>query len=185
MILHFKFLIYQFTRFLKNPNNPTYPDLSQSQKLLDVGFYFLAFSVLISVFIGSLVEFLKEFSFLNTVKVIEREDVVLHLILGAMIIAPPIEEGIFRLQLGNFRNKAYFKYLFYVSALLFGWVHIFNFEFTSSHYVFIPIITLPQTVLGLVLGFIRIRYGFWYGVMLHFLYNTVFAGGFFIFEYDF
>ncbi|GLU55971.1 CPBP family intramembrane glutamic endopeptidase [Dyadobacter frigoris] len=182
MIIHFKYLVGHFIQFIKNPNHPDYKTLSFRQKLTDVGLYYLVFSILLCVLIGSMVEFLKEFSFLHTLKLIERKDVVLYLIFGAMIIAPLVEEGIFRLQLGNLRNKPYFKLLFYISALLFGWMHIFNFEFTSSHYAFIPIITLPQTVLGLILGHIRIIYGFWYGVLLHFLYNTVFVGAYFIFE---
>ena len=182
MTVHFRTLILHFIGFIRNPNSPDYKTVSVKQKLTDVGLYYLIFSVLICVFIGSLVEFLKEFSFLNTLKVIERENVLLHLIFGAILIAPIVEEGIFRLFLGSFRNKHYFKFLFYISAWLFGWIHILNFEFTSSHYVFIPIITLPQTILGLILGYIRINYGFLYGVLLHFLYNTVFVGGYFVFE---
>ena len=185
MTVHFRTLILHFIGFIRNPNSPDYKTVSVKQKLTDVGLYYLIFSVLICVFIGSLVEFLKEFSFLNTLKVIERENMFLHLILGAIILAPILEEAIFRLFLGSFRNKPYFKFLFYISALLFGWVHIFNFEFTSSHFVFIPIITLPQIVLGLMLGYVRIIYGFWYGVLLHFLYNMIVVGGYFIFEYDF
>lgn len=185
MIIHFKYLTGRFFQFLKDPNHPDYKTMFVNQKLIDVGFYYLVFCCLIVVFIGSFVEFLKEFSFLNTLKVIERENMFLHLILGAIILAPIIEEGIFRLQIGYYRTKPYFKFLYYTSALLFGWVHIFNFEFTSSHYVFIPIITLPQTVLGLILGYVRINYGFWYGVLLHFMYNIVLVSGYFIFEYDF
>ena len=182
MIIHFKHLVGRFIQFLKDPNHPDYKTLTVKQKLIEVGLYYLVFSVLIIVFIGSIVEFLKEFSFLSTLKVIERENVYLHLIFGAIIVAPVLEEGISRLFLGYFRNKPYFKFLFYLSAFTFGWVHIFNFEFTSSHYAFIPIITLPQTMLGFILGYIRIHYGFWYGVLLHFLYNTVLVSWYLIFE---
>ena len=182
MTAHFKYLIRHFIRFLRDPNHPDYKTLSANRKLTDVELYYLVFSVFICLSIGSVVEFLKEFSFLNTLKVIERENKLFHLILGAIILAPVLEEGIFRLFLGSFRNKPYFKFFFYISALLFGWIHIFNFEFTSSHYVFIPIIALPQTMLGLILGCIRINYGFWYGVLLHFLYNAVLVSGYFISE---
>jgi len=182
MITHTKYLIRHFIRFLKNPNHPDYKTLSVSQKLIDVGLYYLVFSFLICASVGSIVEFLESSVFLNELKVIDRNNEFLHLVLGAIVIAPVVEEIISRLFLGYFRNKYYFKFLFFISAFSFGWVHIFNFEFTSSHYIFIPIITLPQTILGLILGYIRIIYGFWYGVLLHFLYNSVFVGAYFIFE---
>lgn len=108
MIIHFKYLVGRFIQFIEYPNRPDYKTLSLNQKLVDVGLYYLVFSVLLCVSIGSLVRLLKEFSF----KAKEIKDVVLYLIFGAMIIAPLVEEVLFRLKLGYCRNKPYFKFFF-------------------------------------------------------------------------
>ncbi|WP_374755833.1 CPBP family intramembrane glutamic endopeptidase [Dyadobacter luteus] len=103
-------------------------------------------------------------------------------ILGALILAPILEEGIFRYFLGPFRKASFFKWLYYFSSLVFGWIHFYNFHPDAAHNIFLPIITLPQTSLGFLLGYIRIMYGFWFAVMLHFLYNVIFVGLSFIFD---
>ncbi|WP_409012632.1 type II CAAX prenyl endopeptidase Rce1 family protein [Dyadobacter sp. 3J3] len=78
-----------------------------------------------------------------------------------------------------------FKWLYYISALLFGFIHIFNYQFNDTHYLFIPFITTGQLFGGLMLGYIRIIYGFWYDVLLHALFNSLMIGGYFIFDYHF
>ncbi|WP_409013855.1 type II CAAX prenyl endopeptidase Rce1 family protein [Dyadobacter sp. CY356] len=101
-----------------------------------------------------------------------------------IIFAPLMEECMFRLFLGFYRNKNYFKWLYYVSAVFFGCIHIFNYQFNSSHYIFIPFITISQTFGGLMLGYVRIIYGFWYGVLLHSLFNILEFIWQYIVDYD-
>ncbi|MFC6193428.1 type II CAAX prenyl endopeptidase Rce1 family protein [Dyadobacter subterraneus] len=100
-------------------------------------------------------------------------------------MAPLVEEFIFRYSLGKIRNKLYFKCAYYLSAVLFGWIHIVTYEFDSSHYLFIPLITLTQTFAGFLLGYVRIIYGFWYGVLLHAVYNTLALIWIYTFDFDF
>lgn len=66
----------------------------------------------------------------------------------------------------------HYRLFFYFSAALFGLLHIFNFT-GISHYnlIFTPLLVLPQLFLGLILGYLRVKYGFKYGVLFHALIN--------------
>ena len=94
----------------------------------------------------------------------------------AIIIAPLFEELIFRGPLTLFKNSTAFKIAYYVFALLFGLVHITNFELTTAVVLLTPILVAPQVILGLYLGFIRVRFGLAWSVCLHGLYNAFFIG---------
>lgn len=96
----------------------------------------------------------------------------LYIIFTAVILAPVIEELIFRGPLTLF-SKKYFKIGFYSLALIFGYVHLFNFEITTKILLFSPLLVLPQIVLGLVFGYIRVRFGLIYSILLHAMYNGV------------
>ena len=61
-----------------------------------------------------------------------------------------------------------FKYFFYGTSLIFGLLHIFN--FTGNLYLmlaFLIILTAPQIVGGLILGYIRMNYGLVYSILFH------------------
>ena len=61
--------------------------------------------------------------------------------------------------------------IFYAVALLFGAVHIGNYD--SGVWPFLPILVLPQVIIGLLLGFVRLRYGFVWGILLHAFHNGI------------
>lgn len=66
----------------------------------------------------------------------------------------------------------YFPFVFYALSFAFAMIHIFNFEaFPLRVIVLAPIITLPQFILGLGMGYLRMRFGFWYGYLFHVLNN--------------
>ena len=96
------------------------------------------------------------------------------ILLFAVVYAPILEELIFRAPLTLFKNPAYFKYAFYVFALLFGYMHIFNYQDLNSNIIlFSPILVAPQVVVGLYLGFIRIKFGLQWSIALHALFNGI------------
>jgi membrane protease YdiL (CAAX protease family) len=180
MIIHFKFLIKHFIAFFKDPAHPNYVNLSTRQKLRDIGFYYLTIQFIIcAIILWYPVEIAEKLGLYNKLEEIDVKIDISFMILLAVILAPLIEEGIFRLFLGRFRNKPYFNWVYYISSLLFGWIHFFNYQFDQSHYFFLPFITMTQTFGGFMLGYIRIMYGFWYGVLLHSLFNCLGV----IFEY--
>lgn len=56
---------------------------------------------------------------------------------------------------------------FYVSLFSFGFSHIFNYQLSCKLLIYLPIITLPQTISGITLAYIRIKYGILYSILLH------------------
>ncbi|MDP8315264.1 MAG: CPBP family glutamic-type intramembrane protease [Candidatus Celaenobacter antarcticus] len=75
-------------------------------------------------------------------------------------------------KLSNFWDRN-FKYIFYFSVLSFGMIHITNYELSLNHLLFIPIITLPQIILGIIFGFIRTKFGIGWSIVSHVFYNGV------------
>ncbi len=70
------------------------------------------------------------------------------------------------------RWTTYFPLVFYGLSFSFALIHIFNFEeFPLRVILLAPIITLPQFILGLGMGYLRMRFGFWYGYLFHVLNN--------------
>ncbi|KAB2813723.1 CPBP family intramembrane glutamic endopeptidase [Phaeocystidibacter luteus] len=60
-----------------------------------------------------------------------------------------------------------FQRWFYGSAILFGAIHLGNFGLAAGALLFI----LPQVILGLTIGLVRVQRGFWFGVLFHALWN--------------
>ncbi|MXP42239.1 CPBP family intramembrane metalloprotease [Altererythrobacter soli] len=69
-----------------------------------------------------------------------------------------------------FARHARWFYLF--SALAFASVHLAN--FTEGNAAILLPLTLPQFLLGLILGYARVTFGLWAGILLHALHNTLF-----------
>ncbi|MGB4415393.1 MAG: CPBP family glutamic-type intramembrane protease [Paludibacter sp.] len=66
-----------------------------------------------------------------------------------------------------------FKYIFWLSSILFGLLHVTNFR--GNYLVLLalsPILCFPQIAMGFILGYIRMNYGFKYGVIVHMIINS-------------
>ncbi|MEM9136031.1 MAG: CPBP family glutamic-type intramembrane protease [Cyanobacteria bacterium P01_F01_bin.42] len=86
-------------------------------------------------------------------------------LLGAAVISRLDRKGGSRLFSQHLRG------LTYVSAIVFGSVHIMNYP--QSAWVVMPILVLPQTILGFLLVYVRIRFGFLWAVYTHALHNLL------------
>lgn len=65
-----------------------------------------------------------------------------------------------------------YRFIFYSTAILFGLLHIFNYSgITTSNIVWTPLLVIPQIIMGLLLGYLRVTYGFIYAVICHSLIN--------------
>ncbi len=164
-----KLLFYRFIDFVKNPNKPYYPELAKKDKLQHIIRHFLPICIMAAFLIGMLTYVLEKAKLFDAV--ISRDYDFWTLLFAAVLLAPPVEELIFRGFLGPLRRKSYFRWLYYVSSLVFGFVHLVNYENGSSLLPFFLILTGPQIFIGLLLGYIRIVYGFKYAVLLHAVYN--------------
>ena len=89
-------------------------------------------------------------------------------VLGVWLIFP----GIIR-TLRQWQERYLGPYLVF-SALVFGWIHILNYEYASiaPWPAWIGLI-LPQVFLGLVFAWICIHKSFWHAWLFHTLYNLV------------
>ena len=72
-----------------------------------------------------------------------------------------------------FKNSKVFKIAFFSFALLFGYVHITNFEISTNVLLFSPILVAPQIYLGLLLGYLRVRFGLIWSILMHGVYNGI------------
>lgn len=124
------------------------------------------------------------------------------ILLVLVVIIPFIEELIFRLYLrfkynyvaqsilllstlAGARNKAKieiclknfwsknFKTIFYLSAIIFGCVHIFNYDYSLTILLLTPILIASQFIIGLFLGYLRIKYNLVLGYFMHAIHNAV------------
>lgn len=102
-----------------------------------------------------------------------KESSALQIIFLVTVVAPLIEELIFRGPLYFFRNFRYFPWIFYASAIIFGAVHLSNFEMNDQLIWLSPLLILPQVSAGVFLGFIRIKLGLLWSILLHAAFNTL------------
>ena len=85
-------------------------------------------------------------------------------------------------RLNNFWN-GHFTLIFYGFALIFGLFHSINYEFHSfSAYVLAVVFSIPQFIGALFMGFVRIRLGFVWAVLMHILLNGIPFGLSFVFS---
>lgn len=77
-----------------------------------------------------------------------------------------------RCILQNFWTN-YFKWIFYSFSLFFGLLHITNYILTLSLVLLSPLICFGSIFSGLVFSFLRVKYGFIYCLLFHFLYNSI------------
>lgn len=61
-----------------------------------------------------------------------------------------------------------------LSIILFGFVHISNYSPLHLKVLYLyPIFVLPQIIMGISITHLRLKYGFWIGLMLHFFLNLL------------
>ena len=76
----------------------------------------------------------------------------------------------------NIINKIkfqYYHYYFYFITILFGMIHIGNFEnsIPMKYIWFIPILILPQIIMAIFFGYIRLKNGILWSITMHSLTN--------------
>jgi hypothetical protein len=70
--------------------------------------------------------------------------------------------------------QKYFPWLFYTSTLLFASLHLFNYLNLEKIWMLAPLLVSPQFFIGLVLGYVRMRYGLWWAMGYHAFHNSMF-----------
>lgn len=164
-------------QYIKSPFCEPIAELAVSSKLKIVG-QLLVLSLILGIVLASLIGIVSHFGLIDleshsSNSLIEDYSPMLVILLVA-VLAPVIEELIFRAPITAFKsNPKAFKYVFYGFALVFGFIHIYNYELSPIVLALSPILVAPQIVLGLILGYLRVRLGLLYSILLHMSYNAV------------
>jgi hypothetical protein len=70
--------------------------------------------------------------------------------------------------------KRHFNYFVYYNILMFGLAHAFNYTYDSFlDLCFVPVLIIFQLVLGAYLCYVRVRYGFFNGLVFHAFHNLI------------
>jgi membrane protease YdiL (CAAX protease family) len=187
-----------FFTFLKQPHEK-FKEVLRTEEKWKIFFTILCIDFVFVVLSGGVLAIIDEYILklqpTELENLFNNESIFFILFMVAFFV-PLIEELIFRLYLNYNRNflflgldkltnnwakkiwENYFKGFFYFSAFIFGLVHITNYSNNSAlFFILIPFIILPQLLGGLIIGYIRLKLGFFWGVLEHGLHNfLIFAG---------
>ncbi len=67
----------------------------------------------------------------------------------------------------------YFPQVFYLSAAIFGLVHVSNFQLEPEQWYIAPLLVLPQLILAIYLGYVRVRNDIYHSIYVHALNNCI------------
>ncbi|MGB1242877.1 MAG: hypothetical protein ACPG49_10170 [Chitinophagales bacterium] len=70
----------------------------------------------------------------------------------------------------------HFRSIFYITCLIFAWMHITKYELIWLNVLLLPILTLPQLMSAIIYAYTRVSFGFKYPLFLHIAMNTVAIG---------
>lgn len=163
--------------YLKNPilNQDQNSDLKYRFKIY---LHILMISIITSIVISPVFALFEQLNWINLenhkVEELFKEMSKLQIIALASMAIPIIEELIFRGPLTSFKKPKTFKIGFYFFTLVFGLVHLTNFDITTNVLLLAPILVLPQTLVGAYFGYIRVRFGLQWSMLLHGSYNLFF-----------
>lgn len=137
--MEFKSQFNKLLVFIKNPA-PYSVNLSVNEKVKNTLCYFFVYVIIGDIFSLILTEILNYFK-LYEIEFKEEMLILKYSILSRYLlialIAPFIEEMIFRYPLKYFQNRRFYKYYVYSSALLFGLIHFSNYTSSSNAVYFI------------------------------------------------
>ena len=178
-------MISDLVAFIKKPVYEVETNAGISTKFAVLGFLLLL-SLFISFGIALIISLIEQFTQLelgeHAIDLLFEEYGALFILAVVVLLAPVLEELLFRGPLYLFRNSRYFSLAYYGLTLIFGFYHITNFEITPAILLWSPVLVAPQLCIGLLLGYLRVRYGLLWAMALHALYNLVLVGPVILFK---
>jgi len=172
-------MLKNFWHFLKHPVYEEDENTDFKYRFIIV-LRFVGIAIIISILLGALIGVLEavfklDFGKHAIQKVLEDYSPWV-LLFAAVILAPLVEEFIFRGPMAFFKDKTYFNYIFYGLTLVFGFYHITNFEINTTILLLSPLLVAPQISVGAIMGFVRVRFGLLWAIALHAMYNLILIG---------
>ncbi|QVY66969.1 CPBP family intramembrane glutamic endopeptidase [Polaribacter sp. Q13] len=160
--------------YIKNPvpGADTNKDYGYRIKIF---FHLFIISIATSIIITPLFSLIQELQLVDfeTHKIEEmfKDMSFIQVLLLSSVVAPIIEETLFRAPITIFIKPNSFKYAFYIFTLIFGFIHISNFKITTNVLLLSPLLILPQLLVGGYFGYIRVKFGLLWSILLHGSYN--------------
>ncbi len=119
-------------------------------------------------FITFIFTFLINNKFLENKEIYENYSLLLVLIISAPLFFLELKKDQFVTK--NFIKKR-FNFFFYFVNIIFGIIHLANFQNILGYWYLFPFLIGSQTALGILSGYIRVYFGFWWCFFSHFAYN--------------
>jgi len=129
-------------------------------------YYFFFLGFILFELIDKIANLFTPIKSLNQIGVIALVAILIALVCYFIIRSKPVYS-----KFDNFYQKHY-RWVFYFFCLLFGYFHLNNFENLGTMLIFIPFLTLTQVFAGFTLGYIRMKYGYGWGILTHMLNNS-------------
>jgi len=93
-------------------------------------------------------------------------------ILFSMILLPLLYSKVAWEKWKPYLDSLY-PYIFFLTAAIFGLIHIYNYNESAYSWWMVPILIMPQFILALFLGFVRLRIGLWACIYMHAMNNLI------------
>ncbi len=93
-------------------------------------------------------------------------------IYGVMTFVLLVKNNKIKEFLANFW-KRHKRVIFYASFLFFGYMHLFNYELTAQNIMISPIMLSSHFIMGIFLGYARLKLGLFSAIGLHTLNNSI------------
>jgi uncharacterized protein len=180
-----KEILFEVFKFIKSPNDQRIENWTFKKNIKYIT-YILLFELLLNFVIFDPLFYLldKVEPIISESRIDYENNTLLFAIIGISIAVPITEELIFRYILRY--NKLFskliprnnwnyiFKFLVYISIVLFGFIHSSNFENSSIFfYCILPILVASQLIGGVFLTFLRVRFNLASSIFSHILWNTL------------
>ncbi len=91
---------------------------------------------------------------------------------SGVVLLPIFNTSSVKEKLASFWNR-HFRSIFYLSCIIFAWIHISKYEITFLNVLLLPILTIPQLLSAIIYGYTRVSFGFKYPLFLHMSVNLI------------
>lgn len=128
--------------------------------------------VTINIFVGLLLVIALGAAVYNTTLI--GKIIFISIIVALAILYSVFSKRILRFLQDIWQNK--FPVVFYCFTLAFALIHLRNYPSGWTTVLLFPILVLPQFVIGLFMGYVRIKLGIGWSIAFHALHNAIFVG---------
>lgn len=100
---------------------------------------------------------------------------------GSLVVILAALYSVFNKKIMNLFQNLWtnkFPIVFYVFTLAFALIHLGNYPLSWATVLWFPVLVLPQFVIGLFLGYVRVKLGIGWSIAFHAMHNAIFVGVF-------